>query len=74
MNPAFHKTALQSLMKEFNASTTTLIEKLGELSEACPDQRGVKVLISDLIAKTTLDVIAKVTFGVELNSGELLDY
>ena len=69
LNPAFHKTALLSLMNEFNSSTSTLMQKLKETCLESED-RTVQVNISDLLAKTTLDVITKVAFGLDLNSGK----
>ena len=68
LNPAFHKTALLSLMIQFNSSTTTLINRLREMCAASADG-SVDVHLSDLLGKTTLDVIAKVAFGLDLNSG-----
>ena len=69
LNPAFHKTALVSLMNQFNGSTTALIHKLKEMCLTSADG-SVEVNIADLLAKTTLDVIAKVAFGLDLNSGK----
>ena len=70
LNPAFHKTALMSLMCEFNSSTATLIQKLNEMcNEAGSGANGVVVNLSEFLAKITLDVIAKVAFGLDLNTG-----
>ena len=70
LNPAFHKTALMSLICEFNSSTATLIQKLNKIcNEAGSSANGVVVNLSDFLGKITLDVIAKVAFGLDLNTG-----
>ena len=71
-NAAFHKIALVSLMDEFNEATTALIHKLEkDLKDSSSGE--IEVDIATLFGKTTLDVIAKVAFGLNLNSGTLID-
>ena len=71
LNPAFHKTALESLMTEFNSSTSTLIRELHELCLQAGNEKGAEVDLEKMLAKTTLDVIAKVAFGVDLDESKL---
>ena len=67
-NAAFHKIALVSLMDEFNDATSALIRKLEkDLEDSSSGE--IEVDIAALFGKTTLDVIAKVAFGLNLNSG-----
>ena len=55
-------------MDEFNTATSALIHHLekGLEKSSC---RESEVDIADLFGKATLDVIAKVAFGLNLNSG-----
>ena len=68
LNPAFHKTALVSLMEEFNSSTSIMIHDLKMQTDRDP-MKGVD--LAQQLAKTTLDVIAKVAFGVDFSQGTL---
>ncbi|XP_038071644.1 cholesterol 24-hydroxylase-like [Patiria miniata] len=61
-NPAFHRRYLMNSMDAFNDSVDLLIEKL---SPAADGKTEVKML--DVFNKITLDVIAKVAFGLELD-------
>ena len=55
-------------MDEFNDATSALIRKLEkDLEDSSSGE--IEVDIAALFGKTTLDVIAKVAFGLNLNSG-----
>ncbi|XP_078516271.1 cholesterol 24-hydroxylase-like [Lissotriton helveticus] len=63
MDTAFSRTYLMGLMETFNEKAEALMEKLAESADG---KREVRIL--DLTSRVTLDVIAKVAFGMELNS------
>ncbi|XP_068689860.1 cholesterol 24-hydroxylase-like [Montipora foliosa] len=60
LNPAFHKTYLKELTEQFNASCDVFLEKLTELADG-----KTEVLMADEFNKITLDIIAKVAFGMD---------
>ncbi|XP_033640648.1 cholesterol 24-hydroxylase-like [Asterias rubens] len=62
LNPAFHKRYLVDLMHQFNASADLLIDKLSNKADGKKE-----VAMLDEFNRTTLDVIAKVAFGMDLN-------
>ncbi|XP_071794366.1 cholesterol 24-hydroxylase-like [Asterias amurensis] len=62
LNPAFHKRYLVDLMHQFNASADLLIEKLSHKADG-----KTEVAMLDEFNRTTLDVIAKVAFGLDLH-------
>ena len=59
-------------MDEFNDATSALIQKLEKGLEDSSSGE-IEVDIAALFGKTTLDVIAKVAFGLNLNSGTSID-
>ncbi|XP_069064398.1 cholesterol 24-hydroxylase-like isoform X2 [Pleurodeles waltl] len=63
MDPAFSRTYLIGLMGTFNEKAEALMEKLEEKADG-----KTEVGIHNLMCRVTLDVIAKVAFGLELNS------
>ncbi|XP_053553453.1 cholesterol 24-hydroxylase [Bombina bombina] len=63
MDPAFSRTYLRGLMGTFNEKAEGLMEKLAEKADGKSE-----IVIHDLMSRVTLDVIAKVAFGMELNS------
>ncbi|XP_053553451.1 cholesterol 24-hydroxylase isoform X2 [Bombina bombina] len=63
MDPAFSRTYLIGLMGTFNEKAEELMEKLAEKADGKSE-----FSMHDMMAKVTLDVIAKVAFGMELNS------
>ncbi|XP_078516278.1 cholesterol 24-hydroxylase-like isoform X2 [Lissotriton helveticus] len=65
MDPAFSRTYLMGLMGTFNEKAEMLMEKLSKVADG-----KTEVRILDLMGRVTLDVIAKVAFGLEINSLE----
>ncbi|XP_072284146.1 cholesterol 24-hydroxylase-like [Pyxicephalus adspersus] len=63
MDPAFSRTYLIGLMGTFNEKAENLIEKITEKADGKSE-----VGMYDMLSRVTLDVIAKVAFGMELNS------
>ncbi|XP_069805269.1 cholesterol 24-hydroxylase-like [Dendropsophus ebraccatus] len=63
MDPAFSRTYLMELMGTFNDKAEDLVDTLGEKAD-----RKCQVGMHDMLSRVTLDVIAKVAFGLELNS------
>ncbi|XP_068110744.1 cholesterol 24-hydroxylase-like [Hyperolius riggenbachi] len=63
MDPAFSRTYLMGLMGTFNEKAEGLIEKLTERSE-----EKKEFSMHELMSRVTIDIIAKVAFGMELNS------
>ncbi|XP_068111072.1 cholesterol 24-hydroxylase-like [Hyperolius riggenbachi] len=63
MDPAFSRTYLMSLMGTFNDKAEELMEKLAEKADIKSE-----VKMHDMFNKVTLDVIAKVAFGMDLNT------
>ncbi|XP_041428968.1 cholesterol 24-hydroxylase isoform X2 [Xenopus laevis] len=63
MDPAFSRTYLMDLMGPFNEKAEELMEKLSEKADGKNDTE-----MHNLFSRVTLDVIAKVAFGMELNS------
>ncbi|XP_075470504.1 cholesterol 24-hydroxylase isoform X2 [Ascaphus truei] len=63
MDPAFSRTYLMGLMGPFNEKAEELMETLAEKADGKSE-----VKMHDMMRKLTLDVIAKVAFGMELNS------
>ncbi|XP_078516273.1 cholesterol 24-hydroxylase-like isoform X1 [Lissotriton helveticus] len=64
-DPAFSRSYLMGLMGTFNEKAETLMEKLEGLSDG-----KTEVSMLDLMSRLTLDVIAKIAFGLEINSLE----
>ncbi|XP_022088639.1 cholesterol 24-hydroxylase-like [Acanthaster planci] len=62
LSPAFHRKYLQGLMGQFNAGADLLIEKLSPKADG-----KTEVVMLDELDRTTLDIIAKVAFGMDLN-------
>uniref|UniRef100_A0A8C5Q7P3 Cholesterol 24-hydroxylase n=1 Tax=Leptobrachium leishanense TaxID=445787 RepID=A0A8C5Q7P3_9ANUR len=65
MDPAFSKTYLIGLMGPFNENAEHLMEKLSDKADG-----KQQVRMHDLMSRVTLDIIAKVAFGMEINSLE----
>ncbi|XP_063804539.1 cholesterol 24-hydroxylase-like [Pseudophryne corroboree] len=63
MDPAFSRTYLIGLMETFNEKAEDLVGKLDEVADG-KSQVGMHRMLSGV----TLDVIAKVAFGMDLNS------
>ncbi|XP_069493936.1 cholesterol 24-hydroxylase-like [Ambystoma mexicanum] len=63
MDPAFSRTYLMGLMGTFNEKAELLMENLAEFADG-----KTEVKIHDLMSRLTLDVIAKVAFGLDINS------
>ncbi|XP_038072893.1 cholesterol 24-hydroxylase-like isoform X2 [Patiria miniata] len=63
LNPAFHRKYLQGMMRQFNAGADVLIDKLSHKADG-----KTKVAMLDEFNRTTLDVIAKVAFGMDLKA------
>ncbi|NP_001027519.1 uncharacterized protein LOC613111 [Xenopus tropicalis] len=63
MDPAFSRTYLMDLMGPFNEKAEELMERLSEQADGKSDTE-----MHNLFSRVTLDVIAKVAFGMELNS------
>ncbi|XP_069064402.1 cholesterol 24-hydroxylase-like isoform X2 [Pleurodeles waltl] len=63
MDPAFNRTYLMNLMGPFNEKAEELMEILAEKADG---HEGVKM--HEMMNRLTLDVIAKVAFGLELNA------
>ncbi|CAJ0940772.1 unnamed protein product [Ranitomeya imitator] len=63
MDPAFSRTYLKGLMGTFNEKAEDLVDKLGDKADG-----KCHVGMHDMLSRLTLDVIAKVAFGMELNS------
>ncbi|XP_022087544.1 cholesterol 24-hydroxylase-like isoform X2 [Acanthaster planci] len=64
-NPAFHRKYLISLMDQFNFSADVLVNRLVTLADG-----KTEVAMLDEFNRLTLDVIAKVAFGLQLNITE----
>ncbi|XP_062322985.1 cholesterol 24-hydroxylase-like isoform X1 [Osmerus eperlanus] len=62
MDPAFSSLYLRGLMGQFNERAERLMDKLGELADSNTDAN-----MHQLVNCVTLDVIAKVAFGVDLD-------
>ncbi|XP_038072891.1 cholesterol 24-hydroxylase-like [Patiria miniata] len=62
LNPAFNRKYLQGMMGQFNAGADVLIEKLSHKADG-----KTEVAMLDEFNRTTLDIIAKVAFGMDLN-------
>ncbi|XP_022091043.1 cholesterol 24-hydroxylase-like [Acanthaster planci] len=60
--PAFHRHYLMNLMDSFNESADILIKKLAMRADG-----KTKVFMLEELNRVTLDVIAKVAFGLHLN-------
>nr|XP_016851458.1 PREDICTED: cholesterol 24-hydroxylase isoform X2 [Anolis carolinensis] len=63
MDPAFSRTYLIGLMETFNNQAEELMMELEKKADG-----ETKVDVMDLLRRVTLDVIAKVAFGLELNT------
>ncbi|XP_053553448.1 cholesterol 24-hydroxylase [Bombina bombina] len=63
MDPAFSRTYLIGLMGTFNEKAEELMQKLTEKAE-----KNSEFKVHDMLNKLTLDVIAKVAFGMDLNT------
>ncbi|XP_075186850.1 cholesterol 24-hydroxylase-like [Anomaloglossus baeobatrachus] len=63
MDPAFSRTYLIGLMGTFNEKAEDLVDTLGDKADG-----KCQVGMHDMLSRLTLDVIAKVAFGMELNS------
>ncbi|XP_075048848.1 cholesterol 24-hydroxylase-like isoform X2 [Mixophyes fleayi] len=63
MDPAFSRTYLMGLMGTFNEKAEELMERLLEKAE-----EKCQFSMHEMMSKVTLDVIAKVAFGMDLNS------
>ncbi|XP_038073597.1 cholesterol 24-hydroxylase-like [Patiria miniata] len=60
-DPAFHRKYLKNLISSFNKSANVLIDKLAKVADG-----KTEVLMLDEFNKFTLDVLAKVAFGLDL--------
>lgn len=63
MDPAFSRTYLMGLMGTFNEKAEELMEQLSEKADG-----KAEFSMHEMMSKVTLDVIAKVAFGMEMNS------
>uniref|UniRef100_A0A8C4VDE3 Cholesterol 24-hydroxylase n=1 Tax=Gopherus evgoodei TaxID=1825980 RepID=A0A8C4VDE3_9SAUR len=63
MDPAFSRTYLIGLMETFNEKAEELMKKLEEKADG-----KTELDIMSMMSRVTLDVIAKVGFGLELNT------
>ncbi|KAM7164940.1 cholesterol 24-hydroxylase isoform 2-T2 [Macrochelys suwanniensis] len=63
MDPAFSRPYLIGLMGTFNEKTEELMKKLEEKADG-----KTELDIMSMMSRVTLDVIAKVAFGIELNT------
>ncbi|XP_021258166.1 cholesterol 24-hydroxylase isoform X2 [Numida meleagris] len=63
MDPAFSRTYLIGMMETFNEKAEELMEKLEEKADGKTELRMLTMM-----SRVTLDVIAKVAFGLELNA------
>ncbi|XP_069493932.1 cholesterol 24-hydroxylase-like isoform X2 [Ambystoma mexicanum] len=63
MDPAFSRTYLANIMGPFNEKAEELMEILEEQADG-----RTEVGMHDMMSRVTLDVIAKVAFGMELNA------
>uniref|UniRef100_A0A8B9U0W5 Cholesterol 24-hydroxylase n=1 Tax=Anas zonorhyncha TaxID=75864 RepID=A0A8B9U0W5_9AVES len=63
MDPAFSRTYLIGLMETFNEKAEELMEKLEEKADG---KKEFSMLT--MMSRVTLDVIAKIAFGLELNA------
>ncbi|XP_056401207.1 cholesterol 24-hydroxylase-like isoform X2 [Hyla sarda] len=63
MDPAFNRIYLTGLMGPFNEKAEDLMERLAEKADGKSE-----ISIHNMMSKVTLDVIAKVAFGLELRS------
>ncbi|XP_067411168.1 cholesterol 24-hydroxylase isoform X2 [Emydura macquarii macquarii] len=63
MDPAFSRTYLMGLMGTFNEKAEELMKKLEEKADG-----KTELDIMSMMSRVTLDVIAKVAFGMELNT------
>ncbi|KAG7508919.1 cholesterol 24-hydroxylase-like [Solea senegalensis] len=62
MDPAFSSTYLRGLMGTFNERAEKLMNKIGDIAD-----RNAEAKMLSLFNSVTLDVIAKVAFGVDLD-------
>ncbi|XP_075700165.1 cholesterol 24-hydroxylase-like [Rhinoderma darwinii] len=62
-DPAFSKTYLIGSMGPFNEKAEDLMEKLAQKADGKSE-----VVMHNLFSRVTLDIIAKVAFGIELNA------
>ncbi|XP_072283872.1 cholesterol 24-hydroxylase-like [Pyxicephalus adspersus] len=63
MDPAFSRTYLMGLLGTFNEKAEELMEKLTEKADG-----KTEFSMHEIMNKVTLDVIAKIAFGMDLNS------
>ncbi|XP_027586690.1 cholesterol 24-hydroxylase [Pipra filicauda] len=63
MDPAFSRTYLIGLMETFNEKAEELMEKLEEMADG---KKEFSML--SMMCRVTMDIIAKVAFGLELNA------
>ncbi|XP_075700336.1 cholesterol 24-hydroxylase-like isoform X2 [Rhinoderma darwinii] len=63
MDPAFSRTYLMGLMGTFNEKAEELMERLSDKADGT-----CEFSVHEMMSKVTLDVIAKVAFGMELKS------
>ncbi|XP_069807477.1 cholesterol 24-hydroxylase-like isoform X2 [Dendropsophus ebraccatus] len=63
MDPAFSRTYLIGLMGTFNEKAEDLVDTLGDKADG-----KCQVGMHNMLSRVTLDIIAKVAFGMELNS------
>lgn len=58
------------LVNQFNHSTDLLVAKLHQIYKTCQSKEDCILNIYDYMGRLTMDVIAKVAFGLDLNSVE----
>ncbi|XP_059579197.1 cholesterol 24-hydroxylase isoform X3 [Alligator mississippiensis] len=63
VDPAFSRTYLMGLMDTFNEKAEELMKKLEEKADG-----KTELSILNMMSRVTLDVLAKVAFGMELNA------
>ncbi|XP_009081267.1 PREDICTED: cholesterol 24-hydroxylase, partial [Acanthisitta chloris] len=63
MDPAFSRTYLIGLMETFNEKAEELMEKLEEKADG-----KTEFSMLSMMSRVTMDIIAKVAFGLELNA------
>ncbi|EDO42396.1 predicted protein, partial [Nematostella vectensis] len=63
LNPAFHRKNLMNLMSPFNVICERMIDKLSLISDG-----KTQVDLADELSRTTLDVIGKVAFDIDLDA------